>query len=493
MTQASVLPLRIRFPRTNRLSSPTVPHSEKADRRDGPSRFVFPILAIGAVFQAIMQTVMVPLLPSMPGFTGAGPAAVSWLLTATLLVGAIMTPIFGRLADMIGKKRMLVTAFALMTAGSLICALTSDIGLLIFARGLQGAGAAVLPIGMSILRDELPRERVDRAVAVLSATLGIGTAVGIPFAATIVEFADWHVLFWVTTVIGAGVLAAAVIFIRESRTRTGGRFDAVGAVGLTGALVCLLVPITQGGIWGWTSPAVLTMFAAAVVLFVLWGVQQMRNTNPLVDLRVSARRAVLAPHLVALLVGFAFYGNTLITTQLLQASPGNGAGYGFSILQAALCQLPASFAMMIFALVAARVADRFGARTAMFAGALFLIVGYAVHAVPDKPVWSVVVAVFIAAIGTTFVYCTLPLLILGAVPASQNAAANGVNVLLRTVGSTVCSAVVASILAASTLTGGVSAAGFSLAYLMCGACAVIVFGAAFALPTRARTCRAEPI
>ncbi|WP_245688052.1 MFS transporter, partial [Rhodococcus phenolicus] len=143
--------------------------------REPPATAAFPILAVGAVFQAIMQTVMVPLLPSMPALTGAGATAVSWLLTTTLLVGAIMTPIFGRLADMIGKKRMLVTAFSLMTLGSLICALTSDIGLLIFARGLQGAGAAVLPIGMSILRDELPRERVDRAVAVLSATLGIGT------------------------------------------------------------------------------------------------------------------------------------------------------------------------------------------------------------------------------------------------------------------------------------------------------------------------------
>lgn len=486
MTQASVLPLRIRFPRTDRLSSPTLARSERTARHGGTSRFVFPILAVGAVFQAIMQTVMVPLLPSMPALTGAGATAVSWLLTTTLLVGAIMTPIFGRLADMIGKKRMLVTAFSLMTLGSLICALTSDIGLLIFARGLQGAGAAVLPIGMSILRDELPRERVDRAVAVLSATLGIGTAVGIPFAATIVEFADWHVLFWITTAIGAGVLAAATIFIRESRTRTGGRFDAVGAVGLTGALVCLLVPITQGGTWGWTSPAVLTMFATAVALFLLWGLQQLRNGNPLVDLRVSAKRTVLAPHLVALVVGFAFYGNTLITTQLLQASPENGAGYGFTILQAALCQLPASFAMMIFALVAARVSDRFGARSAMFVGALFLIVGYAVHAVPDKPVWTVVSAVFIAAIGTTFVYCTLPLLILGAVPASQNAAANGVNVLLRTVGSTVCSATVASILAAYTLSGGVAGAGFTLAYLACGGCAVIVFAAAFALPARGR-------
>lgn len=90
--------MRIRFPRTNRLSSPAVTRSERLARHGGSSRFVFPILAVGAVFQAIMQTVMVPLLPSMPALTGASVTAVSWLLTTTLLVGAIMTPIFGRLA-----------------------------------------------------------------------------------------------------------------------------------------------------------------------------------------------------------------------------------------------------------------------------------------------------------------------------------------------------------------------------------------------------------
>jgi len=482
-------PLRLPLQGPNR-SVTAAPRTRTTRRRD-LSHFVFPVLAVGAIFQAIMQTVMVPLLPSLPRFTGSGPTAVSWLVTTTLLVGAVMTPIFGRLADMIGKKQMLLIAFGLMTVGSLMCALTSNIALLIVARGLQGAGAAVLPIGMAILREVMPRDRVDRSIAILSSTLGIGTAVGIPFAAAIVEFADWHLLFWVTTAIGAGVTVAAAFVVPLSRTRTGGRFDVTGAAGLTGALICLLVPITQGSTWGWTSPAVITMLGCAVLLFVLWGFQQLRNRNPLVDLRVSARRSVLAPHLSALLVGFAFYGNTLITTQLLQASPEHGAGYGLTILQAALCQLPASFAMMIFAIVAARVSDRFGPKTAIMIGASFLVAGYSVHAVPDKPLWLVVTAIFVAAIGTTFVYCTLPILLLGAVPLDQNAAANGVNVLLRTVGSTMCSAVVASVLAAHAVAGGITSSGFVRVYLVCGVCAVIVFGSAFALPSRSESRRSR--
>ncbi|WP_070381001.1 MFS transporter [Rhodococcus sp. WMMA185] len=452
------------------------------------------MLAFAGVFQAVLQTVMVPLLPSMPAFTGASPTSVSWLITTTLLVGAVVTPIFGRLADMFGKKRMLLVALVIMTLGAVICASTSNIALLIFARGLQGAGAAVIPVGISILRDELPPEKINRAIAMMSSTLGIGTALGIPVAAAIARYSNWHVLFWIIAAIGLAVTTAAALFIRESELRSGGRFDGVGAVGLTAALVCLLVPITQGSSWGWGSPAVLGMFASSVFLFVLWGFQQMQNRNPLVDLRVSARRSVLLPNVTALLVGFAFYGNALITTQLLQAPPGE-AGYGLTILEAALAQLPTSLAMIVFAQVGARMSERYGPKVTVLAGAVFLLVGYALHAVPNKPLWTVIAALAIAAVGTAFVYSTLPMLIIRAVPLTQMAAANGVNVLLRTVGTTMCSAVVATVLAASMVGVVVSPVGFSLAYGICAVLAALVFAAALALPGhgRAQKSPAEPV
>ncbi|KPH16028.1 MFS transporter [Rhodococcus qingshengii] len=449
------------------------------------SRFLFPIVVAAAVFQAVLQTVIVPLLPELPHFTGAGRTAVSWLVTVTLLVGAVVTPIFGRLADMFGKKKMLLVAFSMMTLGSMLCALSSDIAVLIFARALQGAGSAVIPIGISMLRDELPRNKVNGAVAMMSSTLGVGTALGIPFSAMIAQYSNWHVLFWVTTAIGLSVTLAAVLFIRESEPNPSGRFDGVGAVGLSAAMIALLVPITQGSSWGWTSGAVISMLAASAVLFALWVIQQRRNVNPLVDVRALVKRAVLIPHLAALLVGFAFFGNTLITTQLLQGMKGPGAGYGLSIIAAALCQIPASIAMVLFSPVAVRITDRFGSRTAMLTGAVFLAGGYGIHAVAGKPLWGVVAALGITAVGTAIVYSTLSLLILVAVPRQRLAAANGVNSLLRTSGSTICSATVATILAAFVISGSehsTSWTGFSVAYLVCAGCAVVVFAVSILLP-----------
>ncbi|NLG54616.1 MAG: MFS transporter, partial [Rhodococcus sp.] len=428
---------------------------------------------------AIMQSVMVPLLPSMPAFTGSSITTASWLITTTLLVGAVITPIFGRLADMYGKKQILLLSFTLMTTGSLICATTSEIGLLIGARALQGAGAAVIPVGISILRDELPPARIKRAVATMSSTLGLGTALGLPFAAAIAEFADWHSVFWVTFALGLALMIATIRLIPQSPIRTGGRFDGVGAVGLTGALVSLLVPVTQGTTWGWTSPAVLLMLGTSALLFAVWGVQQLRTRDALVDLRTAAKRSVLIPHLIALFVGFAFYGNALITTQQLQASTEN-VGYGLSIFQAALCQLPLSLSMIIFAQVGVSISERVGPKVTVLIGASCLIVGYVMHAVPGKPLWMVLASLSVAATGTALVYSTLPILLLGAVPQTQMAAANGVNVLLRSVGTTMCSAVVATILAASAA----SAIGFTSAYVVCAVLAVATFTAASALPTR---------
>jgi MFS family permease len=240
-----------------------------------------PALAYGGILMAVMQTVVVPLLPDLPRLTGASPGAVSWTVTATLLSGAVLTPVLGRAGDMYGKRRVLLGALALMTLGSVMCALTSTIGVLIAARALQGAAAAVVPLSISILRDELPPERTGSAVALMSSTVGIGAALGLPLTALIVQYADWHVMFWVTSALGASGVALAWWAVRESPVREPGRFDVLGALGLAAGLAALLLGVSQGGTWGWTSRRVLGLFAAAVLVMSLWWVQQRRAARPL--------------------------------------------------------------------------------------------------------------------------------------------------------------------------------------------------------------------
>ncbi|MFC7260012.1 MFS transporter [Streptomyces lutosisoli] len=449
-------------------------------------RLAVPVLAFGGILMAVMQTVVVPLLPDLPRLTGASASTVSWMVTATLLSGAVLTPVLGRAGDMYGKRRVLLMALGMMTVGSLLCALTSDIRVLIAARALQGAAAAVVPLSISILRDELPPERTGSAVALMSSTVGIGAALGLPLAALIVQYANWHVMFWATTALGACGLTLAWWAVRESPVREPGRFDTTGALGLAAGLICLLLGVSQGGTWGWTSPRILGLLVACVVILALWWAQQRRAERPLVDLKLAARPRVALPHIAALLTGFAFYGNSLVTAQLVQAPEATGYGLGLSIVATGVCLLPGGVTMLLLSPVSARISAARGPRVTLAIGAAIIAFGYVIRIADSRDLWVIIVGSTICATGTTFAYSALPTLILRAVPPGQTASANGVNVLMRTIGQAVCSAAVAAVLVHHTsLIGGApvpTLQGYLLAFAMAGTVALVACAAALAIP-----------
>ncbi|MFH9009512.1 MDR family MFS transporter [Streptomyces afghaniensis] len=449
-------------------------------------RLTVPVLAFGGILMAVMQTVVVPLLPDLPRLTGASAGTVSWMVTATLLSGAVLTLVLGRAGDMYGKRRVLMSALALMTAGSVLCALSSDIGVLITARALSGAATAVVPLSISILRDELPPERRGSAVVLMSSTVGIGAALGLPLAAVIVQYADWHTMFWVTSVLGATGVTLVWWAVRESPVREPGRFDVPGALGLAAGLVCLLLGVSQGGPWGWGSARVVGLFAGAAVVLALWWWQQLRAEQPLVDLRLVARPRVGLSHVVALLAGFAFYANTLVTAQLVQAPEATGYGLGLSIVATGMCLLPSGVVMLLLSPVSARISAARGPRVTLALGAAVIAAGYAVRIADSRDLWMIIAGATVVATGTTLAYSALPTLILRAVPAGQTASANGVNVLMRTMGQAGSSAAVAAVLVHHTSTVGGAPVptlhGYLLAFAMAGAVALVATAVALCIP-----------
>ncbi|MGW1716980.1 MFS transporter [Streptomyces sp. NPDC002156] len=466
-----------------------------SDRSSGPSaapprslreRMTVPALAFGGMLYAVQQTVVIPLLPDLPRLTGASPGAVSWMVTATLLSGAVLTPVLGRAGDMYGKRRVLIAGLGLMVVGSVMCALSSHIGVLITARALQGAASAVVPLSISILRDELPPERTGSAVALMSATVGIGAALGLPLAALIVQYADWHVMFWATAGLGASGVMAVWWAVRESPVREPGRFDVVGALGLAVGLVCLLLGIVEGGEWGWSSPRILGLFLGAVGVLGLWWWQQLRAREPLVDLRLVARPRVGLSHVAALLTGFAFYSNSLVTAQLVQAPEATGYGLGLSIVETGLVLLPGGIVMLVFSPVSARVSTTYGPRVTLVIGTAVIALGYVVRIADSRDLWMIIVGASVVGLGTTFAYSALPTLILRAVPPGQTASANGVNVLMRTVGQAMCSAAVVAVLVRHTSpvagTPVPTLHGYLLAFGMAGVVALLACTAALTIP-----------
>jgi MFS family permease len=405
---------------------------------------VVAVLALGGITVALMQTLVIPLLPRFPALLNSSPADTTWVITATLLAGAVATPVVGRLGDMYGKRRMLLASLVLLVAGSVIAALSYSLVPLVIGRVVQGLAVGVIPLGISIMRDELPVERLAGATALMSASLGVGGALGLPAAAILVEQTDWHMLFWTSAGVGTLVLAAVLVCVPESPVRSGGRFDLLGAAGLSVALVCLLLGVSKAS--QWSGGTVTGLFVVTAVVLGLWGWWELRSPRPLVDLRTTARRQVLLTNIASAVFAFAMFAQSLVLPQVLQLPVSTGHGLGQSLLVTGLVLVPSGLVMMATSPVAARISNARGPRTTLILGTLVVAVGYGAGIFMLTAVWQLVVISAVIGAGIGLGYGAMPALIMSAVPTSETAAANSLNALMRAIGTSVSSAVAGVVL-----------------------------------------------
>jgi MFS family permease len=461
-------------------------------RRSVRPNVVVVVLAFGGIVVSLMQTLVIPLIPKLPTLLGASAADTPWVITATLLASAVATPVVGRLGDMYGKRRMLLTSLALLVAGSVVAAFSDTLVPMVAGRALQGLAAGVIPLGISIMRDELPAERLGSATAVMSASLGVGGALGLPAAALLAENADWHLLFWIAAGLGTLVTVLVLTCVPESSVRTGGRFDLVGAAGLSTVLVCLLLAISKGAAWGWTSGTTLGLFGASVVVLLLWGWWELRVARPLVDLRTTARRQVLLTNLTSAVFAFAMFAMSLVLPQILQLPAATGYGLGQTMLATGLVLVPSGLVMMATAPLSARISKVHGPKVTLMLGALVVALGYGVGVVLMSSVWHLVLVSAVIGAGIGLAYGAMPALIMAAVPVSETAAANSLNTLMRAIGTSISSAVAGVILAQLTVPFGPVAVpsqdGFRLIMAIGSATALIALTIAAFIPgSRSRT------
>lgn len=453
------------------------------------SNAVVAVLAFAGIVVSLMQTLVIPIVPELPKLLDAPASDTAWAVTATLLAAAVATPVTGRLGDMYGKRRMLLVSVVMLIAGSVVCALSDSLVPMVAGRVLQGLASGVIPLGISIMRDELPADRLGSATALMSASLGIGGALGLPAAALIADNFDWHVLFWTSAVMGVLALVCVLAFVPESAVRTGGRFDLVGGLGMAAGLVCLLLAISKGGDWGWTGGTTLGLFAAAVVILLAWGWWELRTDRPLVDLRTTARRQVLVTNLASIAVGFAMFAMSLVLPQLLQLPAQTGYGLGRSMLVTGLSLAPSGLVMMAAAPVSAAVSRARGPKVTLMTGVLIVAIGYGLNIVLMSQVWHFILVACVIGAGIGFAYGSMPALIMSAVPPSETAAANSLNTLMRSLGTSTASAVAGVILAQMTTDlGGYalpSESAFKVVLAVGAGAALLAFAVAAFIPRQA--------
>jgi MFS family permease len=251
-------------------------------------------------------------------------------------------------------------------------------------------------------------------------------------------------------------------------------------------------------VWGWSSGATLGLLAASAVLFTVWGSYELRVHTPLVDLRVSARPAVLLTNIASVMTGFAMFAAFMVSSQMLQAPPGTGYGFGMSLVLSGVLLLPVGLAMTVFSPVSARISRLRGPRVTLMAGAGVLVIGNLARAFLHGDVVQVVLGVTVIAVGAALALSALPTLIMKAVPAGETAAANSLNTLARTIGTSGCSAVVAAVTAGYTVEIGgrihPSLTAYSVTFVLaaCAALAAVLLAAVIPQPRPVARAAAAP-
>jgi EmrB/QacA subfamily drug resistance transporter len=455
--------------------------------RVNPNRTLL-VLAGGGLAYALAQTMIVPALPAIQREMGGTPADATWLLTAFLLTASVATPLMGRLGDMYGKERWLLICLAIFGSGSIVAALAGSLEVMIAGRAIQGAGGAIFPLAIGIIRDEFPREKVATGIGTISAMFGIGGGVGLVVAGLLVDGVGVEWIFWLSAAASAAAAWATWKFVPESPVRVHARLDWIGGLLLSATLLTLLLGVSEGNRWGWTSAGVLGMFAAAAVLGILWGRWEWRVTDPLVDLRLMRERPVWTTNLVTLAIGFAMFGSFVLIPQLVQTPSLAGYGFGASVTASGLFLLPSSLIMLVAGPLSGRLGTSYGSKLPLALGAMFAGLGYLLLAVMHDAKIDIYAGSLLLGLGIGLSFAATANLIVEAVPQEVTGVASAINAIMRTIGGAIGAQVSAAVVSAHFVLGGrfPAESGFVIAFAMSAVAAAVALAVVFVIPSRER-------
>jgi EmrB/QacA subfamily drug resistance transporter len=444
----------------------------------------FAVLAVAVSSYSLMQSLTVPVLTQIEEAFGTDQSTVTWVLTGYLLSASVFTPIMGRLGDAYGKQRLLVISLLALAVGSFIAALAPTIGVLIFARVVQGIGGGVLPLAFGIIRDEFPLEKIGGAVSIVSSLLAVGFGSGIVLAGPVTSALGFRWLFWLPFIVTSVGAVVAVLVVPESPVRTPGRIAVLPALLLSGWLVALLLGLSQAPKWGWGDPAVIGLLVAAAVLVVAWIRVELTADVPLIDMKMMRLPGVWTTNLVALLVGVGMYASFGFIPQFNQTPSANGYGFGSTVTESGMLLLPSAVMTFFMGLVAAPIARRIGPKTVVVIGSAIGAAGMFQLAAFHDEAWQVALSNGITGTGIGLAFACLAGLIVAAVTPEQTGVASGMNANIRTIGGSVGTAVMASIVTAHYLPSGFpKEIGYTAGFVVLGGALLVAALAGLLIPS----------
>ncbi len=432
------------------------------------SRALVPVLVFLGLVVAAIGSLGAPLVPTVAAVDGVSIGAAQWTLTITLLVGAIATPVLGRLGDGARRREVILAAVATVLAGSVLCALPLGFGYLLAGRALQGFGLGLVPLAIATARDNLRGERAGSAIALLSITSAAGIGLGYPVTALIAQHFELRAAYWFGAAVSALAFVLASLVVPSTAGRPARRLDGVGAALLGLALAGLLLALSEGAAWGWTSARVLGLVILSLLLLIGWVRHERRCRFPLVDLVLARQRAVLTANLTVAFAGAGVYELLSLLTRYVQTPTSTSYGFGSSVVIAGLILLPFSAASLLASRLTRWLLRQMAPERALTLSCAVMLVAMLTFTVARSELWQAFVTMGIAGLGVGLAFAVVPVLIVGAVPADETSSAISLNQVVRTVGFSTGSALSAVVLSEYTQPGAIypSADGYRAAALV---------------------------
>ena len=454
-------------------SSPASPASSPSSSASSAGRgnglaAIATLTFLGFALQ-VVQVGLLPLLPAMGKSLHASTAGTSWILTAGLLSGAVFLAVMTRLADLVGKRPVILLALALVLVGCLIDSVATSLPLIIAGRVLIGAQLPMLALPEAIASDTMSPQRAHSAIFAIHIGTGSGVAGGLLVAA-LAGGAHWHAFFVVSAIITVIGLVATIAFVKDSPARATGGLDVPGALLLTLTMIALLLGFSEGPSWGWGSAAVVGLLVGGVILGVAWWARERTAAVPLIDVRYLTRREVSLPYVMTFLIAFGIYGALSAVSRIAQTPTVSHYGYGWSTLMTGWYALPQEIGALL-AIVALAVARRRGLPTGAAVGTILITVGFVGYALAPAVPAATMVFLGMEGCGLAVAIASTQLIVVRSVPAEESGIALGLSVVLYAVGNTVGSAVFGVLFAEfANAAGKPTLTAYVIGFVICGAC-----------------------
>lgn len=419
-------------------------------------------LVLLTTITAVVSSLGAPLVPAISSSLDVPLEDAQWTLTATMVAGAVSTPVVGRFGSGRLRRPTILAGLVVVTLGTTLAALPFGLPTLLAGRALQGVGLALVPLAFAVARDVWPGPRLPQVVALLSVATVAGAGLGYPLTALVAQSWGLAAAYWLGTALTGLTLLMAWAFVPSAAGEEPSPVDWPAAALVALGLVGVLLAVSRGETWGWTSGPTTGAAALGVLLLAWWVRRTLRSPHPLVDLRLAVRPGLAGPNLVAVVAGFGMYSLLTLVIVLVQSDV-PGWGLGEPVTVAGLVLVPYSVMSVVGSRLALAVGRRLGDAVLLPIGCVVFLAATVLLAVEHDHLWQVLACMAVGGLGSGFTFSSLAALMVPHVPRAETGSAMAFNQVLRYIGFAVGSA--SSVALMTVYGGGPGESGFRGALL----------------------------